>query len=1466
MAVPTKLFRLFVSSPDDADVERRRAEGVVSRLNGDFAGAARLETVRYETRFYQAHLSPQEQIPPPTECDLVVGVFRWRLGTPLSPEFPERMPDGRAYPSGTAYELLTAIGKRQAGANLPDIYVFRFMGSAPNPPLDDPNYDRIKREWESLSAFIAEWFRAPEGHFKAYFHSYGKEDDFEAQLETLLRQWLAEKVAGGRMARWSIAIKGSPFRGLDAFGAMHASVFFGRSREVARAVDLCRKAAARLAPFLLLLGPSGAGKSSLARAGVLTRLTTPGVIAEVDAWRTAVMRPGDDAAGPFAALAAALFLSEADLPKDEEGRGPALPELAKGDFQTPANLAAALRHADATAVKPILNALSRVGEAMRARERYDRDPRCDLVLLVDQLDELFVPAIAAAERDAFISLLAAFVATGRIWVALTLRDAFYPQVLASPVLSALKEHGASLDVAPPGAAELAEIVRAPADAAGLLYEKDAASGETLDSRILREADEPDMLPLVQLALTRLYEARDEADGRVVLTLKAYEGLGGLKGIVDEAGEKALGALNEEERARLPPLLRQLAVPAQGGDGPAALTIRSIALAIAAPDAAARKLVDALVRERVLTTRAFEVKTQIVRLAHQRVLTDWTRAARIVADSADFYRIRDEVEDQRRRWEAGKRRGELLLVRGLPLAEARDMAAHYGAELSPATLAFIGASRRRANRAQAIAWAAAAVFALVAVGAGVAAKMAVDQKQIADRNFAAAKATVDGLIFNIADGLRNVAGMRVETISKILETTRKTVDQLLATAPNDPRLLRSRAAMLIDFARTYQSAGDLKDALAAAAESLDIDRKLAHDVPVGLDSVGNVKLQAGDQAGALAAYQESLDIDRKLAAQDPGNAQVQRAVSISLDKVGDVKLQSGDQAGALAAYQESLDILRKLSAQHSGNAQAQLDVSLTLDHVGDVKLQSGDQAGALAAYQESLDIRRKLVEQDPGDAQAQRDVSVSLNEVGYVERQAGDQVGALAAYQESLDIARKLAALDPGNAEAQRDVSVVFERLGDVKLQSGDQAGALAAYQESLDIDRKLWAQDPGDTWAQRDIGLTLDRLGYVKLQAGDRAGALAAYQESLDIARKLAAQDPGNARPQRDMSVSLIQVGDVKWRAGDQAGALAAYQESLDIARKLAAQDTGNAQARRDVSVGVDRLGDVKRQAGDLAGALAAYQEGLDILRKLAAQDPGNAQAQRDVSASLDKVGDVKLRGGDQSGALAAYQEGLDIARKLAAQDPGNAQVQRDLSLGVERLGTIKRRADDQAGALAAYQEGLDIRRKLAALDPGNAEAQRDLSISLNQVGEVKLQAGDQAGALAADQESLDIARKLAAQDPGNARTQRDLAFALGNKADAALMVKDFAEALALSDEAIALAPGQLWLYTNRADALMLLGRSDEARAIYLEFRGKMSNPPTLWERDVESDFTALRKAGISNPLMDEIEADFAKPAVPTSR
>jgi len=57
----------------------------------------------------------------------------------------------------------------------------------------------------------------------------------------------------------------------------------------------------------------------------------------------------------------------------------------------------------------------------------------------------------------------------------------------------------------------------------------------------------------------------------------------------------------------------------------------------------------------------------------------------------------------------------------------------------------------------------------------------------------------------------------------------------------------------------------------------------------------------------------------------------------------------------------------------------------------------------------------------------------------------------------------------------------------------------------------------------------------------------------------------------------------------------------------------------------------------------------------------------------------------------------------------------------------------------------------------------------------------------------------------------------------------------------------------------MFLDRTDEARALYLRYRG---TPKVLgeksWDAVVLEDFAELRKAGLAHPLMDEIEKQLA--------
>jgi TPR repeat protein len=92
----------------------------------------------------------------------------------------------------------------------------------------------------------------------------------------------------------------------------------------------------------------------------------------------------------------------------------------------------------------------------------------------------------------------------------------------------------------------------------------------------------------------------------------------------------------------------------------------------------------------------------------------------------------------------------------------------------------------------------------------------------------------------------------------------------------------------------------------------------------------------------------------------------------------------------------------------------------------------------------------------------------------------------------------------------------------------------------------------------------------------------------------------------------------------------------------------------------------------------------------------------------------------------------------------------------------------------------------------------------------------------------------------------------------AALFAKDFLRALANADQALKLDPSSLVVATNRAHALMLVGRLDEARALYLAHRNKKMPGDKLWEQVIAEDFAELQKEGVNHPLMKEIARTLA--------
>jgi hypothetical protein len=134
--------------------------------------------------------------------------------------------------------------------------------------------------------------------------------------------------------------------------------------------------------------------------------------------------------------------------------------------------------------------------------------------------------------------------------------------------------------------------------------------------------------------------------------------------------------------------------------------------------------------------------------------------------------------------------------------------------------------------------------------------------------------------------------------------------------------------------------------------------------------------------------------------------------------------------------------------------------------------------------------------------------------------------------------------------------------------------------------------------------------------------------------------------------------------------------------------------------------------------------------------------------------------------------------------------------------------------------------------------------------------------ALKAYRDTLAIALTQAKAFPKDANWQGELRFCIipiGGLAYKFIVARQFASALESAEQTIALAPDMIWLYSNRAHALMFLDRADEARALYLKYQGqqKVQDDDKSWKAVILEDFAELRKAGLTHPLMDEIEKRF---------
>jgi WD40 repeat protein len=800
-------LRIFISSPGDVAEERVLANNLVRRLADEYADRLWIEPVFWEHEPLLATDTFQKQIPPPHDCEVVVCMLWSRLGTRLPADITR--PDGTRYASGTEYEFEDAAeGFRRSGR--PELLVYRKTATPLADLNDKPALLRRLDQKESLDVFFEKWFiNREDGTLKAAFHGFAATSDFERLLDEHLRKLInrrlptGDSVAARFKPSWTT---GSPFRGLDFFDFEHAPIFCGRTKAIGDLLNALRANALAGRAFVLVIGVSGGGKSSLVRAGVLPVLVQPGVIEGVGLWRRAVLKPSDRGGDLLQALAGAVLAPAA------------LPELGS-DGTTIEQLTDLLRQSPAAAFPLIKGGLSQAASALARGQSLPQQPEARLVVVVDQLEELFtLPDVTPADRQGFVAALSALARSGKVWVIATLRGDFYHRAFTLPELVALQEGMGLYALPSPGGAEIGQMIRQPARAAGLAFEEDPESKVSLDEVLCESASvSPESLPLLEFALEELYQRQTDAG---LLTYAAYRELGGVEGALTQRAEAVFAALHQDVQAALPRVMRGL-VRVGDGEGVAR---QQAALEAVAPTPQAKAFVEAFVQARLFAADRTEQGQAVVRVTHEALLRTWPRLQQWLDEDREMLLVSARVSAATARWQADGQGTDFLLGEGKPLAEAESLAATLGPELPSAERALIAASqkKRRTRALMKRIAVAALVFLSGVVGVTIATAVvfwglygqtesARQQAEIAKGQADAAKAEaekyrMEAERLNTVLLLKNGATLAVEgEAGRGILWMARSLDQCPNSAPDLNRAIRMALASAAAKLHTLQSA-------------------------------------------------------------------------------------------------------------------------------------------------------------------------------------------------------------------------------------------------------------------------------------------------------------------------------------------------------------------------------------------------------------------------------------------------------------------------------------------------------------------------------------------------------------------------------------------------------------------------------------------------------------------------------------
>jgi tetratricopeptide (TPR) repeat protein len=908
-------------------------------------------------------------------------------------------------------------------------------------------------------------------------------------------------------------VAGSPFRGLQAFDADHAAVFFGRAELTAALVQSLTRQVEAGRALQLVLGPSGSGKTSLICAGLLPALARGA--GGLDVCDSAVIDLGE--------------LGDLDDGQLFTGLGGAMLDWQLGGAGLfdgySAHRLGRLLESDPAAVAGVLE-----------RALGHAPGRARMTLVIDRFEAVFAqPHITAQQRDALAAALDTLARCGRVLLVLACRNDFYPRIAETPELLEGKANGAHVDLSPPSRAEIAQMIRLPALAANLSFATDPDSGERLDDMLCEAAAaSPDALPLLQYALQELYRLRGPGGE---LGIDAYRRLGGLDGVLGVRAEDVVAGLGAAPRAALGRVLSLLLTISADDDR---VTSRRAPWS-ALRSEAERELVGALVEARLFVSELVGAEAGFG-IAHESLLRRWERVAQWIAEHRDSLRIRARVAQSTARWIERGRPADLLLPPGTQLDEARRMLAMPAMSLTAHEAELIRASRHKARlreRMRLFLFILISGLAVVATAAGISASRA---RQAAEHRRIEAEDLMGFMLGDFADKLRPSG--RLDLLDGI---SAKAMGYLAGSGSEalNAASLTHRAKALQVISEVNIARGNPNAAYAALqAERTILQRQLQASPrsPALLKQsganafwLGKIRLDQGEWDDARRYLEQYRDDTDRLSAMAPNDVDAWIEQSYAHNSLGSLALKRGDARAAAAEFGLSIELKNKATVARPHDQMLAKDLADSMSWAGSANEVMGRLDKAQALYERQAQLAQGLLGAAHRDALWSNKLAEASQHLARIRLVQGDVQGAADLYRRAEALLRSNVAAAPDNRMWQE--SLAFVQLSRLRLPSA--AGHLDGELAQLDELRKKFADltqlDPKNTtWAKHEA-LALQQTASVLLAGGRATAASRMLDAAQSRLEQIHARNGSDILAKVMLANTWLARADIARASGDDA-------------------------------------------------------------------------------------------------------------------------------------------------------------------------------------------------------------------------------------------------------------------------------------------------------------------------------------------